>query len=201
MKLSEIRKRNRLPKGLMMTHTELVRRAESWLRCSARIPGYPGIREDATRRVQCGVVLTEYTSGCTESPDAIGWFFCGKHSILVECKASRSDFLADRNKHFRGEFGTKFGLGMFRYYLTNTGIAKPDEIPENWGLLEAIGRRVKLIVVAKSQEYSQANELSLLWSECRKIQIVERGGKLIGTRAGVRITELVKRGIAEKIAN
>lgn len=168
-----------------MTHDDLVQRAARWLRNSAIIPAF---RVGLTRKVQCGVVLTEYTSSISESPDAIGWFDCGRLSILIECKVSRSDFLADRNKYFRDERHAKFGIGAYRYYFTSPGIVKSNlELPPAWGLLETIGRKVFLRNLAEQQERDPIREMALLWSECRKIQIVERGGILRPTKHGVRV--------------
>jgi hypothetical protein len=69
--------------GSVMNHALLVRRAVEWL-----------------RRYRCGVVLSEQACVSGEMPDAIGWKRAC-HSVLVECKISRADFLADRNKPFR----------------------------------------------------------------------------------------------------
>ena len=66
-----------------MTHSELVEYAVGWLR------GY-----------RCGVILSEQACVSGEMPDAIGWKKAA-HSVLVECKISRADFLADRGKPFR----------------------------------------------------------------------------------------------------
>ena len=79
-----------LPKGEsrtreaeVMTHGQLVERAVRWL-----------------RSYRCGVVLSEQACVSGEMPDAIGWKRAN-HSVLVECKVTRADFLADRGKPFR----------------------------------------------------------------------------------------------------
>jgi len=69
-----------------------------------------------------------------ENPDVFG--FTRYNSVLIECKASRSDFLADKKKPFRQN--PQEGVGNTRYYLVNEGVAKPEEMPEGWQLLEAI---------------------------------------------------------------
>src|ERR1700722_4481017 len=66
-----------------MTHAQLVEKAVHWL-----------------RRYRCGVVLSEQACISGEMPDAIGWKRAC-HSVLVECKVTRADFLADRAKPFR----------------------------------------------------------------------------------------------------
>ncbi|WP_312328388.1 hypothetical protein [Stenotrophomonas sp.] len=107
-----------------MTHGELVKAAGKWLRGTAG----------------CSVVLEELcaATGNGENPDAIGWH-CGR-TMLIECKASRSDFLADRKKPFRAD--PTRGLGLYRYFMAPKGLLRPEEIPERWGLLEVAGRRV-----------------------------------------------------------
>ncbi len=75
-----------------MTHAQLVEQAVAWLR------GY-----------RCGVVLSEQACVSGEMPDAIGWKRAS-HSVLVECKISRADFLADRDKPFRQKSGARTGL-------------------------------------------------------------------------------------------
>ena len=107
-----------------MTHAELVLAAGRWLRGAGR----------------CTVVLEELcaATGNGENPDAIGWH--SSHTLLIECKASRSDFLADRRKSFRMD--PSRGMGMYRYFMAPKGMLRSDEMPERWGLLEVSGRRV-----------------------------------------------------------
>lgn len=109
-----------------MTHAELVARAGAWL----KIQG-------------CGIVFTELVTYAGEIPDAIGWRDMGANSYLVECKASRSDFLADRKKPFRTE-GT-LALGRYRYYLCPPGMIKPEELPPKWGLLYCHPKKVEVV--------------------------------------------------------
>ncbi|WP_242880773.1 hypothetical protein [Stenotrophomonas maltophilia] len=110
--------------GQALTHADLVKIAGRWLRNTAG----------------CSVVLEELcaATGNGENPDAIGWR-CGQ-TMLIECKASRSDFLADRKKPFRAD--PSRGLGMYRYFLAPKGLLRPEEMPDRWGLLEVSGRRV-----------------------------------------------------------
>ena len=68
-----------------------------------------------------------------ENPDVFA--FTRYYSVLIECKASRSDFLADKRKPFRKN--PQLGVGMRRYYLVNDGVAKQEEMPEGWQLLIA----------------------------------------------------------------
>src|SRR4051794_14342069 len=98
-----------------MTHQDLIKVAQRWL----------------TNTAHCAVVLTELSTSAGEIPDAIGWY--GRNSILVECKISRGDFFADKDKPSRR---AERVLGGKRFYLTPKGLVEPEEVPEGWGLLE-----------------------------------------------------------------
>lgn len=72
-----------------------------------------------------------------ENPDVFGVRH-GIHShgigtFLLEAKTSRSDFLADRSKPHR--LHPEIGMGKYRYYICPTGLIKPEELPEKWGLI------------------------------------------------------------------
>jgi len=108
-----------------MTHAQLVEKAVRWLRC-----------------YRCGVVLSEQACTSGEMPDAIGWKQAC-HSVLVECKISRSDFLVDRQKPFR--LKPQKGVGSERFYLTPPQLLSVDELPDGWGLLECRRGRVEML--------------------------------------------------------
>ena len=113
---------------------------------------------------RCTVVVTEVGSG--ECPDAIGW--CGGRSILVECKASRSDFLRDRQKYFR--MTPERGMGKYRYYMAEKGLIKIDELPEHWGLIEINDDgKARAKKKANYQAASERNEIHVLISLLRRI--------------------------------
>lgn len=117
-----------------LTHAELVKKGSTWL-----FKRYP-------------IVITEVTvSG--ENPDVIGW--SGGYSCLLEAKATRSDFLSDAKKYFRHKGGG--GVGTFRYYIANSGIIKPEELPEKWGLLEV--RNSRIFRVADAKPFEDANHI------------------------------------------
>lgn len=101
-----------------MTHKDLVEIAYKWV----------------LARTTCGVAFKELRSlACNgEYPDVIGIGSDG-HSVLVECKISRSDFLADAKKRFRAT--PQLGMGSQRFYCCPTGLIKQDELPEGWGLI------------------------------------------------------------------
>src|SRR5271167_2778910 len=96
-----------------MTHAKLVLMAVQWL-----------------RRYRCGVVLSEQACVSGEMPDAIGWKKAC-HSVLVEGKVSRADFLADRDKPFRQR--PEIGVGCERYYLSPGGLIGTEELPRAGG--------------------------------------------------------------------
>ena len=140
-----------------MTHDYLVERAARWLRNTKR----------------CGVVLTEFTSGCREVPDAIGWTHGGKWSYLVECKTTRSDFYADKKKPGRIGYMVKYGIGRERYYLAPRGILSTDLIETHrprWGLLEVRGRQISVALKAKPFDLEcHIHEMPILYSYARRI--------------------------------
>lgn len=113
------------------THSELVLKAQAWLRNQN---GYK-------------YVFAEW-KGHNEQPDVYGFGF---YTAMIECKATRSDFLVDKKKPFRVEGR---GCGKYRLYCSNTGIIKPDELPDGWGLLEPSGNGLKLIIPATKEHES-----------------------------------------------
>jgi hypothetical protein len=123
------------------------------------------------RRYRCGVVLSEQACVSGEMPDAIGWKKAC-HSVLIECKLSRADFLADRGKPFRQEPET--GVGCERYYLAPQGVIRVEELPAGWGLLEVRGREVERIRASAKNLRSEAgfqNEMNLLLASLRRVEI------------------------------
>jgi hypothetical protein len=137
-----------------MTHEKLVARAVAWLRSYG-----------------CGVVLSEQSCANGETPDAIGWKRAC-HSVVVECKVSRADFLADCEKPFRRK--ADLGMGCERYYLVPAGLLNPDELPEGWGLLELRGREVHVPVAAFGKMRSARgfrHEMNLLLASLRRVEV------------------------------
>ena len=137
-----------------MNHAFLVTRAVEWL-----------------RRYRCGVVLSEQACVSGETPDAIGWKrTC--HSVLVECKISRADFLADRNKPFRVK--PELGVGSERFYLAPKDLVKVEELPPGWGLLEYQNRSIELVRASKKNLRSDEGfrcEMNLLLASLRRVEI------------------------------
>jgi len=123
------------------------------------------------RRYRCGVVLSEQACASGETPDAIGWKKAC-HSVLVECKASRADFLADGAKPWRQR--PEGGVGCERYYLAPRGLIRVDELPSGWGLLEVSGsaigtvrRSAKSLRSAIGFQY----EMNLLLASLRRVEV------------------------------
>ena len=123
------------------------------------------------RRYRCGVVLSEQACVSGEMPDAIGWKDAC-HSVLVESKASRADFLADRDKSFRRK--PEIGVGSERYYLAPRGLIRVEELPVGWGLLEVSGREMERVKTSAKNLRSAIGfqyEMNLLLASLRRVEI------------------------------
>lgn len=143
-----------------LTHHQLCELGARWIVNESHFGGYdwriliePGQRE--------------------ELPDVFA--FTRNCSVLIECKASRSDFLADKRKPFRQD--PQKGIGMRRFYLVNDGVATQDEMPDGWQLLIAYDKNTILMptnyVPPMSLEEDKkwffhvrnaTNEVELMWS-------------------------------------
>jgi hypothetical protein len=137
-----------------MTHNQLVEKAVTWL-----------------RSYRCGMVLSEQACASGEMPDAIGWKRAC-HSVLIECKVSRADFLADFDKPFRKK--PSIGLGCERFYMVPTDLVRPQELPLGWGLLEIRNRKVVMIKSADKNLRKPAgfrHEMNLLLASLRRVEI------------------------------
>lgn len=139
-----------------MTHAVLVRLAEQWLRS----------------RYRCGIVLSEQSCSSGETPDVIAWKGACR-SVVVECKISRADFLADREKPFRKN--PELAMGCEHFYLVPQGLISMNELPPKWGLLEAKAREVRLSVKpCRQSQRSQAGlmrEMNLLLASLRRVEV------------------------------
>lgn len=138
--------------GYAPSHRELVKRAGAWLR----------------NRKNCGVVMEELATQNNETPDALGFYGAGG-SILVECKCSRADYLADKAKIFRR--CEEMGMGDARYFATPKGLVKPDELPEGWGLLEVGEHKIREIKEATNKPANKRAEVKMLMSAIRRLEI------------------------------
>ncbi|HZP64338.1 MAG TPA: hypothetical protein VFB28_13060 [Terriglobales bacterium] len=123
------------------------------------------------RSYRCGVVLSEQACANGEMPDAIGWKRAC-HSVLIECKISRADFLADKGKPFRQK--AKLGMGCERFYMAPAGLLKVEEVPSGWGLLEYRNRDIDLIRAAEKNLRTGVgfrHEMNLLLASLRRVEI------------------------------
>jgi hypothetical protein len=86
------------------------------------------------KNASCGVAFRELNTAASngEYPDVFGIGAWG-HTVLVEVKASRSDFLCDKKKLFRKY--PERGMGRHRYYFCPDGLIKQSELPDGWGLI------------------------------------------------------------------
>jgi hypothetical protein len=140
-----------------MTHQALVDLAVRWLRANYR----------------CGIILSEQACCSGEVPDVIGWK--GRcRSVLIECKVSRPDFLADRGKPWRMD--AQDALGCERNYMAPAGLIAATELPPGWGLLEVRGRKVETTVACNKRKSLRTpegllNEMNLLLASLRRVEI------------------------------
>lgn len=104
-------------------HTALVECAARW----AKRKGFRVVATDAIAPV--------LDTG--EKPDVIAWR--SGVSILIECKTSRQDFLADRKKSVR--LNPLIGVGDWRFMFCPVGLVSASELPEGWGLVEMDGQK------------------------------------------------------------
>lgn len=147
-----------------LTHAELNLRAVKWLLSQG-----------------CSVAVSEIKcyNNTGEIIDALG--FHSQLSTLIECKTSRSDFLADKKKNFRKDPAR--GVGQHRYFLCEKDIIKPSDLPRKWGLLWVTGRGIKKVVYPTGweseqrfkHEYNHASERSILISAVRRLGVFQDG--------------------------
>jgi len=137
-----------------MTHAQLVEKAVRWL-----------------RSYRCGVVLSEQACVSGEMPDAIGWKQAC-HSVLVECKVARADFLVDRAKPFRQK--PEKGVGSERFYLTPPALIAPEELPSGWGLLEYCRGHIEMVQPSAKNLRTAIGfryEMNLLLASLRRVEV------------------------------
>lgn len=111
-------------------------------------------------------VAIELVTYGREIPDV--WGTNGAATAIVEVKTSRADFLRDAAKICRRN--PIDGIGNFRWYYALKGIIKEEELPENWGLVEAdeTGKMIRVVRKATFQESSSLGSVSILCSIMRR---------------------------------
>jgi len=162
---------------MSINHKSLVDSAHKWV----------------LKNASCGVAFKEvraYTiSG--ESPDVIGFGGWGR-SVLVECKASLSDFYADKKKAFRKN--PALGMGSYRYYCCPEGLINQNQLPEGWGLLyvnekgkcRCVFNPYKGLPVNKGFSDSKCleSEHRLMYSMLRRIEVMHGINTLLESSKG-----------------
>lgn len=129
----------------------------SWLRRPAS--------KGTWRKSGCGVVVPELVSYTSETPDAIGW--TSERSYVIECKCSRSDFMADQNKGHR-----VYGAGSERLFLCEPGVIPPDRLPAGWGLLHCHPGRITIEVTPeRNPDRNLSAEMSMMYSLLRRVEV------------------------------
>lgn len=154
-----------MPDQPTISHESLVQRADAWL-----------------KRMGCKITLLEYPAATRygEIPDAIGWRGAGREqvSILLECKVSRGDFLADREKEFRQH--PEYGMGNWRFFLCPPDLINRDELPRGWGLLYVFPTHIRHVAGMQWTVSSWTDspfvackdaEASMLVSALRRVQL------------------------------
>ena len=117
------------------------------------------------------MVLSEQACLSGEMPDAIGWKRAC-HSVLVECKLSRADFLADRDKPFRRK--QEMGLGCERFYLTPSGLLRPKNCRRAGACSNATTAKSKSSTARHGTcalRLAFAYEMNLLLASLRRVEI------------------------------
>jgi hypothetical protein len=166
-----------------VTHGELVQHAMVWLKDGRN----------------CRVALSRIAPGA-ECPDAIGFFLqpiAGRDvgyewaSVLIECKTSRADFIADSSKPFRVQPET--GMGRYRYFLAPKGLLKPDELPQGWGLLEPTPKAARIVTLATERTvWNRDAEFSMLLSVLNAYQAQGLDYKRLPTPTFTRHTSAIQ---------
>ncbi|AWA97915.1 TPA: hypothetical protein ACK21Z_005339 [Vibrio harveyi] len=152
------------------THQELVDKAVKWLK---KPHGQGG--------TGCHVAVSEFPTGYTgEIPDAIGFRAHTEYlggSVVCEVKVSRSDFLADAKKPHRN--GEVLGVGQHRFYVAPQGLIKPDELPQDWGLVEVTNRGGTKCIVGFPSTLHNGNRRELFEASVFEVDVVREMNVLI----------------------
>ena len=109
-----------------MTHNELVDLSHKFV----------------LKNMSCGFCCKEIKTTEKEIVDVLG-FGAYNHSILIEIKVSRQDFLKDKNKPFRKN--PEQGVGKYRFYCCPKDLIKIEDLPNNWGLIYCENNKLKIV--------------------------------------------------------
>jgi hypothetical protein len=92
--------------------------------------------------------------------------------VLVECKITRADFLADREKPFRRK--PERGVGSERFYLAPSALIKLEELPAGWGLLEYRRGHIEMLQPSAKNLRTAVGfryEMNLLLASLRRVEV------------------------------
>jgi len=136
-------------------HKHLVERAVMWL-----------------KRKRYPVILPEFIAYTwnRENPDVIA--FNSHHSVVIECKTSRSDFLRDKKKPCKNLIYK--GMGNYRYYLCPENIIQIDDVPKIWGLIWVVEKKFILRKQAPFIPWAEIcykSEINTLVSKVRRNEV------------------------------
>jgi hypothetical protein len=114
------------------------------------------------------VVMAELRTINFETPDVFA-VKQGHRSIVIECKISRSDFLADSKKPHRRL--SEMAMGDERYYAAPEGLLKAEDMPEGWGLLSVEENIVRCLKESIEFTANKKAEMSMICSVMRRLEI------------------------------
>jgi len=160
-----------------LSHAELVERGCKWALAAGK----------------CVFAVPEFkTIYSTQIPDVYG-FRRNMETLEIECKASRSDFLADKRKKSR-----KSGHRMahHRYYLCEKNVINPDDLTgTDWGLLWVKSKTACSVIVTPVTEACERKDLKELLGQ----EVVE-GVEASGMDIAVNLLRRVQwRGLVDQI--
>ena len=158
---------------------------------------------------KANIAFYEYKGWTAEEPDVLG--FNGHTTTLFEIKMSRSDFLRDKHKDCRTKWKPKGywslwnnkklnkqmlkwkqyapelyyiespHLGVYRYYVCPSGLIKPEDIPEGWGLIWFKNGRFYKKIISKKFKRNLYSENLILVHGIRRIASEGYKGIIIRT--------------------
>jgi hypothetical protein len=150
------------------THKELIEKAKKWLM-------KPHANCTEYGHTACTVIISELVTSTAygEIPDIIGYMSGKQKTVLIECKTSYSDFIADQKKPFRNPLLPESGMGDQRWYFAEKGIIPLEKVPEKWGLLEIAEdgkiKTAKKCELFKTKNYR--NEINILLSAMCRLKV------------------------------
>jgi len=127
------------------------------------------------KRFSCGFAVKELKTTINEIVDVLG-FGAWNHSVLIEVKVSRQDFLKDKHKPFRKN--PEQGVGKYRFYCCPKEIVKIEELPQGWGLIYEDNHKLEVVfnpystlkgnIFKNGLEYNKDAERAIMYSCLRR---------------------------------